>query len=542
MAKRNPYTQISTRDVPVTQPLPGRDLDMPPNSTGGFTFRVDDWTRLRRFLILGSEGGSYYASESKLTKENADALLRCIKADGHRVVQEIVEISIAGRNAKQAPVIFALAACAGADDIGVRHAALGALTTVCRTGTMLFQFAGYVEQFRGWGRSLRDGIANWYLEPEDDRDVALQVAKYQSREGWSHRDLLRLSKPQFWHGDLISPTRDAVLRWAAGRLPEDAVYDSFLQAVDEIRKLFPGSKEDVARAVSLVEMFRLPWEVLPSEFLNEPAIWHALLPHMGLGALVRNLGRLTANKTIVPMSGVEATVVAKLTNDAAIAGSRIHPLNVLTGAVTYGTGQGLKGSLKWQPNNKVLGALDYTFGHSFANVVPANKRTLVALDVSGSMDSSRIANTFLSARAASSAMALVTLATEPHTAVMAFSAGFIPVRLHAGMSLGDVVLMTNRMPFDSTDCSLPMKWATKQGVEVDTFAIYTDSEVNRGTHAAQEIRNYRERTGIPAKLVVVGMTANRFSIADPTDAGMLDVAGFDSAAPALIADFSAGRV
>jgi 60 kDa SS-A/Ro ribonucleoprotein len=29
-----------------------------------------------------------------------------------------------------------------------------------------------------------------------------------------------------------------------------------------------------------------------------------------------------------------------------------------------------------------------------------------------------------------------------------------------------------------------------------------------------------------------------FTIADPNDAGMLDVVGFDSAAPSLIADFA----
>jgi len=32
------------------------------------------------------------------------------------------------------------------------------------------------------------------------------------------------------------------------------------------------------------------------------------------------------------------------------------------------------------------------------------------------------------------------------------------------------------------------------------------------------------------------------SIADPSDAGMLDIAGFDSAAPNLITDFSRGDV
>ena len=46
------------------------------------------------------------------------------------------------------------------------------------------------------------------------------------------------------------------------------------------------------------------------------------------------------------------------------------------------------------------------------------------------------------------------------------------------------------------------------------------------------------RWASPAKLVVVAMVSNGFTIADPDDAGMLDVVGFDSAAPALIADFA----
>gem|GEM_PF-4250813 len=31
-----------------------------PNNACGLSFAVDDWTMLRRFLALGSEGGSYY--------------------------------------------------------------------------------------------------------------------------------------------------------------------------------------------------------------------------------------------------------------------------------------------------------------------------------------------------------------------------------------------------------------------------------------------------------------------------------------------------
>ena len=46
--------------------------------------------------------------------------------------------------------------------------------------------------------------------------------------------------------------------------------------------------------------------------------------------------------------------------------------------------------------------------------------------------------------------------------------------------------------------------------------------------------------GIPARLIVVAMTATGFSIADPEDAGMLDVVGFDTAVPNLISEFSRG--
>ena len=73
---------------------------------------------------------------------------------------------------------------------------------------------------------------------------------------------------------------------------------------------------------------------------------------------------------------------------------------------------------------------------------------------------------------------------------------------------------------------------------VDGFVVYTDSETWAGAiHPVEALRLYRERTGIAAKLVVVGMVSNGFSIADPDDAGMLDVVGFDTATPAVIADF-----
>jgi 60 kDa SS-A/Ro ribonucleoprotein len=94
-----------------------------------------------------------------------------------------------------------------------------------------------------------------------------------------------------------------------------------------------------------------------------------------------------------------------------------------------------------------------------------------------------------------------------------------------------------------TDCALPMVWALKNRVEVDTFQVYTDNETWHGAiHPHQALREYRQKMGIDARLVVVAMTAGGASIADPSDPGQLDVSGFDSSVPNLLSDFSRGDV
>lgn len=59
-------------------------------------------------------------------------------------------------------------------------------------------------------------------------------------------------------------------------------------------------------------------------------------------------------------------------------------------------------------------------------------------------------------------------------------------------------------------------------------------------HPHQALAQYRREVNPQAKLVVIGMTATNFTIALPDDAGRFDIAGFDSAVPALLADFARG--
>ena len=519
---------FSLRRTPQSEPVPGTV----PNSAGGYAFPVDDWTRLDRFLVLGSDGGSYYAAERTLTRENAESVLRAIAEDGPRAVARIVAVSQSGRAPKNDPAIFALALAAAAEDPATKQAAFAALPKVARTGTHLFQFAEAVQGQRGWGRGLRRAIGAWYLDRPVD-DVAFQSVKYRQRNGWSHRDLLRLAHPE-----TDEQARKDLFDWIVRDSRGEAL-PPFVRAFTALAKA-----EDGATAAALIRQHDLPREAVPTVLLNDPAAWEALLERMPMTALVRSLAKLTAVGVVKPLGDSLPLVLSALGDTDRIAKARLHPLAILMALRVYAQGRGDKGGLTWEPVQPVIDALNAAFYTAFKAVEPTGKRMLLALDVSGSMGMGRIAGTALTPREGSAAMALMTAATEVNTHIVGFTGGAGGLKtlpLSPSMRLDDAVNAVSGLPFDATDCALPMLYALEKGLKVDAFVVYTDSETWAGQiHPAQALRQYRERTGIAAKLVVVGMVSNGFSIADPADAGMLDVVGFDTAAPAVIADFVRG--
>jgi 60 kDa SS-A/Ro ribonucleoprotein len=522
---------FSTKTTPQCQPIPG--TTQVPNSAGGFTWELDDWARLDRFLVLGSEGGTYYVSERELTQDNAACVARCIAADGLRTISRIVAISDSGRAPKNDPAIFSLAMAAKLGDELTRRAAYAALPQVCRIGTHLMHFAEYAQAFGGWGRGMRRAIGAWF-NAKPAAELAFQLAKYQSRDGWSSRDLLRLAHPR-----AASPSHDRLFAWSVkGELPDGAKADpslALIVAMHELRGL-----RDVAAGTKLVRDHKLPRECVPTEWLKLPEIWDALLAAMPMTALIRNLATMTRVGLLTQTSHATSAVVGQLRDAARLHKARVHPIALLAALTTYKSGRGARGSGTWQPVAKIVDALDAAFYASFTSVEPSGKRTLLALDVSGSMACGSVAGIpNLTPRIASAAMSLVTAATEREHAFVAFTTVIAPLSISPRQRLDDVVATISHLPFGGTDCAQPMVWAKKHRVDVDTFVIYTDSETwAGGLHPAQALRAYREARGIGAKLVVVAMTSNGFSIADPNDAGMLDVVGFDTSTPPVIADFA----
>jgi 60 kDa SS-A/Ro ribonucleoprotein len=551
--------RIATRRPPQWAPI--RGAGQVPNSAGGYAWAVDDWVRLRRFLVLGSERGSYYARERELTRENASAVERCIAADGVRAVDEIIRVSDEGRAPKNDPALFALALAAGIGDEQTRKAALDALPRVARTGTHLFQFATFVEGFRGWGRSLRRAIGCWYAR-QPVAALAYQAVKYRQREGVTHRDLLRLAHPGN-HVSAGNPTLPVTSDHA--RLFEWIVRGGEADGLPRPVQGFVRAQaaRNATESAALVREYRLPREAVLTEHLTSPEVWEALLGDMPMTALIRNLATMTRVGVLSPGSDGTRMVVEQIGDAARIRRARVHPIAVLAAARTYAAGQGARGRNTWNPVREIVDALDAAFYTAFGNVEPANKRLLLALDVSGSMQAGWVAGIpGLSPRDASAALALVTAATESSYEIVGFYAGkagwkpgrmrrqwylgddgLTPLSISPRQRLDDAVKTVSDLPFGGTDCALPMLYAQAREREVDTFVIYTDSETWAGdVHPMHALHDYRRASGIDARLVVVGMVSNGFSISDPNDPGTLDVVGFDTATPRLVSDFARGAV
>lgn len=546
------YPVTNKRRTPQSQPIPGST--QVPNAGGGFSWALDDFGRLRRFLILGSEGGTYYVKAPDLLKENHAAVARCLTADGKRTVEMIVEVSDKGLAYRNEAAIYALALAVSHKDQNIRKLALDALPKVARIGTHLFHFAQYVNAMRGWGRSLRNGVANWYLSKSAEQ-LAVQAVKYQQRDGWSHADLLRLI-----HARTDDVTKDAVFRWIVGGM--DALGDRKVnrkqpKAADSIVHDYPTRKEnlpaiihafekakkaDEKALITLITEHELPREAIPTQHLNSAAVWEALLTKMPATAMIRNLGKMTAVGLVKTFSKSSKEIVGKLKDTEWLKKSRVHPMQFLIASKVYGQGKGEKGSLTWSPDQSVVAALEQAFYASFGNVQPIGKNVLVALDLSSSMGQT-MAGTCLSCYEAEAALALVHVNIEDAIGVMGFAHNFREVRLRKGMSIEEAMRVVSGQAFGSTDCSLPFQWALKEKMDVQAFITMTDSETNHGgIHPSQALTEYRNKSRNAARSVVVGMASGGFTIADPNDSGSIDVVGFDASTPSLVSDFCRGDV
>lgn len=515
---------------PVTRKVSEKQVK---NDCGAYVFYTSIWTALNRFLVLGIEGNSYYVDEEKKFDRSNKALNACLKEDGVRTVNEIVRVSDEGLAVKNDPAIYALAVASVDTNLETRKAAFAALHKVCRIGTHLYMFETFRKDLGGgWGRLHKETVANWFTEKKPER-LAYQVAKYKQREGWSARDLLRKSHPV-----AKDPIYDAIFKWVVSEGKENKEgLPEFLEACNRIK----GA--NIKEALKLITEYRLPREVLPTELLKNTKVWETMLKDMPLTATIRNLGKMSSLGILSLNSTNQYTVIDRITNKEILRKARMHPISLLIAMFTYKRGQGVRGSLSWKVNSVIVSALEDAFYKSFEVLEPTGKRYMLGLDVSPSMGNTwgrtELTTIGLDAKTLSAAMAMVTLRSEKYKAfIKGYCHQLVDLKIDKNMSLEQVKRKLENSNWGATDCSAPIVWALKEKVPVDVFITYTDSDTNSGRHPMAALKEYRQKMGIPAKIIVCATEPHRFSIADPDDPGSLNICGFDSSTPKIISEFS----
>lgn len=529
----NKYGKILTKPTAQSAPIPGRETEMAKNNAGGYSFVLDKWKMLERFLVLGTEGGTYYVNEDKLTKGAVKSLEACIAEDSAKVAAMIMDVSFNGKAFKNDPAELALASLIAKGGQARQHG-WAIMSNVVRTGRTLLEFSQLLDTLGvKWPMSRRNAFAHWYTSKKAN-DIAYQVIKYQSAGKWTHRDILRLCHP--------TPDNETqnLYRYIVGKDYE----------IDKCPPIVAGwelmkSALSIEAAVNVINSFGLTWEFVPGQWQGEKKIWEALLPNLPYTALIRNLGRMTSYKMLEGINDNVKFIRDKLTNRDGLRKARVHPMQALIAWRAYMQG-GMNrafqrdNALTWSPNNTIVAALEDAFYLAFETVVPSNKDMMLGIDVSGSM-SSNIMNLPITCSEAATVLAMVQLRTEKNSIALGFDRGIRDMGLTKNDNFASAFRKLSNVNGGGTDCAMPMVHALDNGMNFDQFVVLTDSETWAGKiHPVKAIEKYREKTGINAKLVVVGMTSTGFTIADPKDAGMLDVVGFDTSVPGVISKFAQG--
>jgi 60 kDa SS-A/Ro ribonucleoprotein len=544
------YNAIQESMKPIPQNKPENELQVR-NNAGGFTFKVSPQARLERFLILGTDGGTYYVSEQDLTKQNMDWLIQNVTLAGDgglSILETVVEVSESGRAYRNSPAIFVLAILFKYAPPILKAHLIEALPKVCRTATHLFEFANYISMMKAWGRAKRAAVASWYEDKTAD-EIAYQAVKYRQRNGWTHQGVFRMSHPILGQNN----DKQRVGNFIVGK-PMSANLDGGGDIIDAFLEL--QAAKTVTQVLEILEEYRgVPWEAIPTQFLKEPEVWKKLFHNGQLNgqALVRNVTRMARIGAFNDM--IFAREYAnKLVDPAMIARTRLHPINFLNAYIVYSDGQVQRpkfGSLSWYGHGRkkdwtttgiVLDALNTGFYEAFKYVQPSEKRTMLALDVSGSMTQFSMGLDLTCAQMAG-AMAMSIARSEPYYDIMGFATQFRALNISPSMSLKQVGDEMFSHTMGGTDVAQPMLWAASNKREVDTFVVLTDNETWAGNvHPHVALQQYREKMGIDAKLVVAAFASTGFTIADPRDRGMLDIVGSDASVPRLISEFSQGRI
>ncbi|BAZ52391.1 TROVE domain-containing protein [Nostoc sp. NIES-4103] len=545
----NFFTKKKTT-TPQSQPIPGREAEMIQGRSGGWMFDAGIWKMLRRCLLVGTAKSTYYAGKQELTEDFVTVVRQAVAENPSLVAQEILYASD-GRAINNSAPILALVLLSMGEAPQAKQAFGEIFGQVVRTGSHFYEWLNYTKSLRGFGKVVREAGKTW-LSREDVKALAYQLLKYQQRQGFSHRDALRL-----FHVKPPTENHRQLFEWVVKGW-EDLPAEIPSEALAQIW-WYEWLKRNPCETHEAILQGRLTHEMAAPVGKMDKQAWQLLFQEMPIGAMLRNLGSLTElgvlrtdETTAVPTTeGTSATdclanlsrVEAVLNNKEHLRKGRIHPIDVLKALKTYESGGRLGRSQKtWKPVSRIVDILEKAVELSFDVVQPTGKVFMHAVDVSGSMGS-LVADMGLSCCEIATTMALVTAKAEKNYMIRGFASEFRELGITAKDSFSSAVGKARNQNFGGTDASVAYDWMIKNQFKADVICFWTDSESWAGyQHPSQALAKYRKKVNPNVKAVYVTLTPYRITLVDPQDPLSWDLAGFDPGTPRIIQMLATGEL
>lgn len=559
-------------------PIIGRESEMVKTRGGGYAFRLTPMEQFARFLVLGSPN-TYYVDSKTLTLENAKVIIDLASSDEavnavmlldsmnstKFVNGETIPAAVPGKETS----VFALGIFWKYGNVFTKKAVYDVIRrkNVLSTLRQLFEFMnvcymlndGKLPSSSGFKRA----VSNWLIGDgisTDERWVAMQLAKYRNSASNGHsinaRDLLRVT-----HIKPPSQSVSTLFKWINARNVKADTAKEVLVGGDTAGLLYAAAFEkaqytdSVNDIVDLINEYGLTHEMIPNYWFSDSKpgfrkdIWRALLGvdsnnkryHMPYTALVRNITRLSHYGVLEDLDAL-MFVLNKLRDSEALIKARIHPIRLFSALRIYEQGQNRE--MTWNVNGRLSATIEDAFYESFGAVGRTGKRQLVALDISGSMESWVIDRMGITPREATAVLSMVLVRNEDLYDIIGFSSDLIDLgkSISPNMRIAEVIKNISGLPFGYTDISLPAKWAKENRKQYDAITIMTDNDLNSGYHPTRALRAYRESVGIDVRQIVVGMVSSGYTVSDPSDPLQMDVVGFSADAPIAMTQFIKGEI
>ncbi|TAE55632.1 MAG: TROVE domain-containing protein [Nostocales cyanobacterium] len=513
--------------TPQNQPIPGREKEMIQGRSGGYMFDVGIWKMLRRCLLVGTAQSTYYVGKQELTEDFVKVVKQVVAENPEKVAEEILYASD-GRAINNSAPILALVLLSMGETPEAKTAFMEIFPQVVRTGSHFYEWLNYTKSLRGFGKVIREVGKNW-LSREDVKGLAYQLLKYQQRQGFTNRDILRL-----FHVKPPTENHRQLFEWVVKgweELPADIPSEALAQIW-----WYEWLKRNPNETHTAISQGKLTHEMAAPVGKMDQQAWNLLFQEMPIGAMLRNLGSLTEIGVLRADEKANLDrVKAVLNNQEHLRKGRIHPIDVLKALKTYKSGGSLGKSKKtWQPVSRIVDILEKAVELSFEVVEPTGKVFMHAVDISGSMGS-WVADMGLTCCEIATTMSLVTAKAEKNYAIRGFSTQFIDLEITAKDSFSSAVQKASNKNFGGTDASVAYDWMIQNKFKADVVCFWTDSESWAGNkHPSQALKEYRKKINPHVKAVYVTLTPYRITLVDPQDPLSWDLAGFDPSIPRII--------